>query len=263
MITVEDFVLDLAYKEELEELITVSNLALKNWDINWTGFMEDYIFQDFSEQLKKLSDISFFSHGGYENSSRVKVACFRKSLTPSATDLTNSFPGMGIDIRGNFLFDNANQSDFRDFISQFNLSKKEIGDIWTLRDKGAQGIISKKNFTFANQNTYFLRDVETKLKIVSLDELNKPIIRTQRFINSVEASLRLDAIASAGFRMSRNKICDRIKNGLLSLNGKKTNKSTISVKIGDKIRLENKGLVEILEIEKTKRERWKIKLIKK
>ena len=50
---------------------------------------------------------------------------------------------------------------------------------------------------------------------------------------------------------------------MLYLNGLKVNKSTISVKVGDKIRFENKGIIEILEMEKTKRERWRIKLLKK
>ena len=263
MIDIKDFEISHAYKKELEELIKVSNLALKNWDINWTNFLQNYIFEEIYIHLQNLSDISFFIFGGYENPSRVKVACFRTSLAPSSKDLINSFPGEGIDIRGNFLFDNANQTDFRNFIMRFNLKENEIGDLWTLRDKGAQGIISKNSLNLINNESYFLRDVKTNFKIVRLDELKTPIIRTKKLINTVEASVRLDAIASAGFRISRNKICDRIKNGLLILNGEKVNKSTISLKVGDKIMLENKGFIEILEMEKTKRERWKIKLIKK
>ena len=108
-----------------------------------------------------------------------------------------------------------------------------------------------------------MRDVEVNIKFIDLTELRNPIERISKFINSVEASTRIDAIASAGFRISRSKIIDKIKNGFLYLNGLKVNKSTINLKVGDKIRFENKGIIEILEIEKTKRERWKIKLLKK
>ena len=263
MIDIKSFLVNPTYKEELEDLINVSNLAIKNWNINWTKFIELYIFEEIYEELKTLSDLSFFGYGGYENSGRVRVACFRKSIEPSPTELLKSFPGIGINIKGNFLFDNANQSDFRDFISQFNIAGNEIGDIWTIRDKGAQGIIAKNTINLVDQKNYFLRDVETKVKIIELEELKTPIKRSTRFINTVEASTRLDAIASAGFRISRTKICERIEKGLLILNGKTVNKSTISLKVGDKMALENKGLVEILEMERTKRERWKIKLIKK
>ena len=47
------------------------------------------------------------------------------------------------------------------------------------------------------------------------------------------------------------------------LNGKRVNKSNINLKIGDKLQLENKGFIEILNLEITKRERWKVKLLRK
>ena len=50
---------------------------------------------------------------------------------------------------------------------------------------------------------------------------------------------------------------------MLKLNGINVNKPTINLKIGDKLELENKGFVEILNLEITKRERWKVKLLRK
>ena len=94
-------------------------------------------------------------------------------------------------------------------------------------------------------------------------QLQIPFGRSQKLINTVEASTRLDAIASAGFRISRNKIIEKIETGMLRLNGNKVKKHTTSLKIGDKLELENKGLIEILDLEITKRERWKVKLMRK
>ena len=50
---------------------------------------------------------------------------------------------------------------------------------------------------------------------------------------------------------------------MLRLNGGKVDKPTINLKIGDKLQLENKGFIEILNLEITKRERWKVKLLRK
>ena len=47
---------------------------------------------------------------------------------------------------------------------------------------------------------------------ISLDKLRVRQAKTDR-VNSVEASMRLDAVASAGFRMSRSKLLDVIKAG--------------------------------------------------
>ena len=102
-----------------------------------------------------------------------------------------------------------------------------------------------------------------KINLVGMDELQIPAGRSEKLINTVEASTRLDAIASAGFRVSRTKIIERIENGMLRLNGSKVNKPTINLKIGDKLELENKGFIEILNLEITKRERWKVKLLRK
>ena len=108
-----------------------------------------------------------------------------------------------------------------------------------------------------------MRDVKVKINLVGTDELQIPPGRLKKLVNTVEASTRLDAIASAGFRISRTKIIERIENGMLKLNGNKVNKPTINLKIGDKLELENKGFIEILNLEMTKRERWKVKLLRK
>ena len=140
---------------------------------------------------------------------------------------------------------------------------QRIGDIWTTGDRGAQGIIDDSKIEFLDEKIFFLRDVKIKIKIVGLDELQIPVGRSKKIINTVEASTRIDAIASAGFRISRNKILERIETGMLKLNGKTVKKATISLKVGDKLQLDNKGFIEILDLELTKRERWKIKLLRK
>ncbi len=54
-------------------------------------------------------------------------------------------------------------------------------------------------------------------------------------IHSTEASLRLDAIASAGFRMSRSKMSDMIKSGDVRVNWKTGAKASADVQDGDVI----------------------------
>lgn len=262
MIDFKDFEKDCLYKKEIRHLIEVSNLAYKTWEICWTNFLPSYVLEEILKEFNNLIDLSYFVYGGYLNADRAKIACFRKSIQPETKDLILNFTGKGVNISGNFLFDNASQDDFRDFLIKHGVNKNMIGDIWTLGERGAQGIIDF-NQDIQKQNKYLLRDVEVNINLIDLTELRTPIERVAKLINSVEASTRIDAIASAGFRISRSKIIDKIKNGFLYLNGLKVNKSTTSLKVGDKIRFENKGIIEILEMEKTKRERWKIKILKK
>ena len=262
MIDFSDFEKDCLYKSEIKHLIEISNLAYKTWEICWTNFFPSYVHEEILKGFHNLIDLSYFVYGGYVNADRAKIACFRKSIQPSSKDLMLSFEGKGVNISGNFLFDNASQDDFRNFLINHGVNNNMIGDIWTLGERGAQGILDF-NQSIEKKNKYLLREVEVNINLIDLTELRTPIERVAKLINSVEASTRIDAIASAGFRISRSKIIDNIKNGFLYLNGFKVHKSTITIKVGDKIRFENKGIIEILEIEKTKRERWKIKLLKK
>ncbi len=263
MIDLKEILINSNYKKETEELINIANLAHKHWETYWTGFHSTYVCEEILKDFENLSDFKFFIYGGFSSSQRSRIACFRADNIPEEDVLKSNFPAQGIKINGNFLFDNATQDDFRSLLIENGVSKIKLGDIWTIGDRGAQGIIDNLDVKYLNENFFYLRDVKVKINLVGIDELQIPSGRSKKLVNTVEASTRLDAIASAGFRISRTKIIARIENGMLRLNGSKVNKPTINLKIGDKLELENKGFIEILNIEITKRERWKVKLLRK
>ena len=263
MIDLKEILINSNYKKETEELINIANLAYKHWETYWTGFNSTYVCEEILKDFENLNDFKFFIYGGFSSSQRSRIACFRGDNIPEEDELKNNFPAQGIKINGNFLFDNATQDDFRSLLIENGVNQIKVGDIWTIGDRGAQGIIDNSDITHLDEKIFYLRDVKVKINVVGIDELQIPSGRTKKLVNTVEASKRLDAIASAGFRISRTKIIERIENGMLRLNGSKVNKPTINLKIGDKLELENKGFIEILNLEITKRERWKVKLLRK
>ncbi len=263
MIDLKGILINSNYKKETEELINIANLAYKNWETYWTGFNSNYVCEEILKDFENLNDFKFFIYGGFSSSQRSRIACFRGDNIPEEDALKSNFPAQGIKINGNFLFDNAKQDDFRSLLIENGVNQLKIGDIWTTGDRGAQGIIDNLDIEHLDEKIFYLREVKVKINLVDIDELQIPSGRSKKLVNTVEASTRLDAIASAGFRISRTKIIERIENGMLKLNGSKVNKPTINLKIGDKLELENKGFIEILNLEITKRERWKVKLLRK
>ena len=263
MIDLKEILINSNYKKETEELINIANLAYKHWETYWTGFNSTYVCEEILKDFENLNDFKFFIYGGFSSSQRSRIACFRGDNIPEEDALKSNFPAQGIKINGNFLFDNATQDDFRSLLIENGVNQIKVGDIWTIGDRGAQGIIDNLDIEHLDEKTFNLRDVKVKINLVGIDELQIPSGRSKKLVNTVEASTRLDAIASAGFRVSRTKIIERIENGMLRLNGSKVNKPTINLKIGDKLELENKGFIEILNLEITKRERWKVKLLRK
>ncbi len=263
MIDLKEILINSNYKKETEELINIANLAYKHWETYWTGFNSTYVCEEILKDFENLNDFKFFIYGGFSSSQRSRIACFRGDNIPEEDALKSNFPAQGIKINGNFLFDNATQDDFRSLLLENGVNQLKVGDIWTIGDRGAQGIIDNLDIKHLDEKIFYLRDVKVKINVVGIDELQIPSGRSKKLVNTVEASTRLDAIASAGFRVSRTKIIERIENGMLRLNGSKVNKPTINLKIGDKLELENKGFIEILNLEITKRERWKVKLLRK
>jgi len=263
MIDLKEILINSNYKKETEELINIANLAYKHWETYWTGFNSTYVCEEVLKDFENLNDFKFFIYGGFSSSQRSRIACFRGDNIPEEDALKSNFPARGIKINGNFLFDNATQDDFRSLLIENGVNQLKVGDIWTIGDRGAQGIIDNLDIKHLDEKIFYLRDVKVKVNLVNIDELQIPSGRSKKLVNTVEASTRLDAIASAGFRLSRTKIIERIENGMLRLNGSKVNKPTINLKIGDKLELENKGFIEILNLEITKRERWKVKLLRK
>ena len=263
MIDLKEILINSNYKKETEELINIANLAYKHWETYWTGFNSTYVCEEILKDFENLNDFKFFIYGGFSSSQRSRIACFRGDNIPEEDALKSNFPAQGIKINGNFLFDNATHDDFRSLLIKNGVNQLKVGDIWTIGDRGAQGIIDNSNIKHLDEKIFYLRDVKVKINVVGIDELQIPSGRSKKLVNTVEASTRLDAIASAGFRVSRTKIIERIENGMLRLNGSKVNRPTINLKIGDKLELENKGFIEILNLEITKRERWKVKLLRK
>ena len=263
MIDLKEILINSNYKKETEELINIANLAYKHWETYWTGFNSTYVCEEILKDFENLNDFKFFIYGGFSSSQRSRIACFRGDNIPEEDALKSNFPAQGIKINGNFLFDNATQDDFRSLLIENGVNQIKVGDIWTIGDRGAQGIIDNLDVEHLDEKIFYLRDVKVEINVVGIDELQIPSGRSKKLVNTVEASTRLDAIASAGFRVSRTKIIERIENGMLRLNGSKVNKPTINLKIGDKLELENKGFIEILNLEITKRERWKVKLLRK
>ena len=76
----------------------------------------------------------------------------------------------------------------------------------------------------------------------------------------MEASLRLDAVASAGFGMSRNKMVDLISTGDVRINWKSAKQASQTLKAGDLVAIRGKGRLEIGDISITKKERYRISL---
>ena len=248
------------FRKELETLLPFAERALSKRVATWSPFLSAQLIEEVKNKFNNLNDISLLFEGGFPRAERKRICFLRpeEEINPPSINI----PIKGLYIKGNFLFDRAKQSDFRDVLHELHPQADEIGDIWLIRDRGAQAICSEKYADSINQKNGKLREVEISIQALDLHEMEIPFNRPEKVINTVEASTRIDAIASAGFGLSRSKITTQIKQGCLRLNWVLNDQPSKSVNIGDLVHLEKKGSLKILNIDKTKKERWRIKLLR-
>ena len=248
------------FPKELEALLYYAEKALNIREPVWSPFVSAQLIEEIKHRFNNLNDINLQFEGGFNGAERKRI-CFLRSDQEKIFP-PSDIPIKGIYLKGNFLFDRAKQNDFRYLLNELDVEPGEIGDIWLIRDRGAQAICSKKCADSVHQKIGKIREVLVKIEELEREEMETPFQRPEKIINTVEASTRIDAIASAGFGLSRSKITSHIRQGLIRLNWILNDQPSKSVHVGDLIHLEKKGSLKILSIDKTKKERWRIKLLR-
>jgi len=251
----------------LDPLIALAEEALRTWEPLWSGFVAADLREEAEQRLGALSELHLSSAGGWPQAERRCLLLQRAELAGGrgADGTSGETPAVapplaGLIVSGNFLFDPAEPDDVRRGLLAAGAEPGELGDIWMRGDRGAQLVLSAAAAQRLQGGTARVRTVEVQLESTALGDLQLPAARSPRELTSVEASLRLDAVASAGFGLSRNRMAEQIRAGSVRVNWQVISSPSRELAAGDRIRLEGRGELEVLEIEATKRERWRLKL---
>lgn len=141
------------------------------------------------------------------------------------------------------------------------ISRQKIGDIVVQGQSGAHVIVHQEIAPFLQSSVTTVRNVNVSTDITSVDELQLPPMRIKE-IQSVESSMRMDAVISAGFKISRSKLADMARSGLVSVNYKELRSPAKTVKSGDVVSVRGVGKLEIGECNTTAKGRYRIQMKK-
>jgi photosystem II S4 domain protein len=244
--------------QELAALIDLAEQALRTWEPCWSTFVDAELKEEAEARLGALSEVNLWADGGWPQAERCRLLLRRADQV----DLADAAPPLaevcGLVVSGNFLFDPAEPADVRQGLRQAGLLESDLGDVWMRGDRGAQALIRQEAAPLADQREAQVRSVPVQLQVVPLEQLQWPATRTPKQLSSVEASLRLDAVASAGLGLSRSRMADLIRQGAVRVNWQVTTSPSKELRCGDRVRLDGRGELEILEIQPTKRDRWRL-----
>jgi photosystem II S4 domain protein len=242
-------------REIVARAIDLAEQAIKSWEVVETDFLSPPELAEVQGVFSRLSDIEIIATGGYPQAERQRLGICRSEIPFESSQVALA----AVQIAGNFLFDPPTHRDFLGSMLGCGIVRDKTGDIIVLGEQGAQAIVSPELVEFLETNLTQVRSVPVKTRRIDLSELKIREPKKKELVTT-EASMRLDAIASAGFGMSRSKMVDLISSGDVRVNWKEIGQSAHALKAGDLVAIRGKGRLEIGEVAVTKKERYRINL---
>lgn len=255
MLPREEILKGVENRDSIVRVIDRAEQAIKTWEVVLTDFLSPPELAELQRVFSRLTEVQIVAWGGYEQAERQRVAIARAEIPLDRSQVEL----VALEIAGNFLFDTATHRDFLGAMLGTGIVREKTGDIIVLGERGAQAIATPEIAEFLEMELKQVRSVPVKTQRIDLSELK---IREpkKKELTTVEASLRLDAIASAGFGMSRSKMSELIDSGDVRVNWKDITQASYQVKTGDLIAIRGKGRLEVGEIMVTKKERYRVQL---
>lgn len=255
MLPKEDMLKRVENREAIARIIDRAEQAIRTWEPVATDFLSPPELFEAQAAFAQLTDVHTVASGGYPQAERQRMVIARSEIPFEEQPV----PLAALSIAGNFLFDTASHRDFLGSLLGTGLVRDKVGDIIVLGERGAQAIVVPELVEFLTTSLVQVRSVAVKTQPIALSELRVREPKKKE-MTTVEASMRLDAVASAGFGMSRSKMADMITKGDVRVNWKPITQSSRTVETGDLIAIRGKGRLEVGEVAVTKKQRYRVQL---
>jgi len=226
-------------------------------------------------QFKDRVDFEVSAYGGYPQATKKRI--IYRPCTSAANMVLTSTPQTStsdsdeselqqlvtvMQITGSFIFEKVSAEDFYESILLLGISPEKIGDIIMLGDTGAQVIMSSSERERERiRKIERVREREVKCEEVKVSELKvrAPLIKQ---ITSVEASMRLDALTSAGLSLSRSQVVKLVNKGEVLVNWKKARDAAQTLQVGYTVYVTGVGRLTIDSVNMTSKGRYRVGLTK-
>lgn len=245
----------------LATVLERAETALRCWEPQWTPFLDAVSQQQACAELATRGDLQVHRWGGFPGAERQRLLLARSELPLALEELQNSDLA-GLELLGNFLFDPAEPDEFRQGLIDAGADPGQLGDVWLRGDRGAQAVVHRATAEQLQGRSFALRTATVAISHRPLGELQVPAPRLPRRISSVEASLRLDAVGSAGFGVSRSRMASLIEQGAVRLNWRPVSTCSKELSCGDHIQLQGRGELVLEAAVLTKKNRWRVELMR-
>ncbi|XP_059277126.1 uncharacterized protein LOC132031254 isoform X1 [Lycium ferocissimum] len=242
--------------EDVKRIVELAKRASLRREVLHTDFLTPPVIKESMQVLEKLADLKIVAQGGYPEAERCRLSLGHPEALTSDPDNVAA-----LSISGNFSFQPYSHGDFLGAILGTGITRNKLGDILLQGEKGAHVLVVPELSDFLISALDKVGNVSVSCKKIPLLALEYEPPRTKS-LKAIEASLRLDAVASAGFKVSRTKMSSLISNGDVRVNWSTVTKSNTTIKTGDMISVSGEGRLKIGEISSTRKGKFAVELIR-
>ncbi|KAK9150142.1 hypothetical protein Syun_008451 [Stephania yunnanensis] len=241
--------------EAVKRILEMARRASSRREVLHTDFLTPPILKESMMALEKLADVKAVAVGGYPQAERCRLSVGHLEVMTTNPDIVAA-----MSISGNFGFQSCSHGDFLGAILGTGITREKLGDIILQGEKGAQILVVPELVDFLITSLDKVGNVTVSCSKIPLLALEYEPPRTKS-LKAVEASLRVDALASAGFKISRSKLVDLISSGDVRINWAPVTKNGTTLKTGDIVSVSGKGRLKIGEINTTRKGKFAVELI--
>lgn len=232
--------------------------CIRSYEPCFTDFSNPFQIGELISLLGYNPEFKSVAFGGFEGCERVMAGFF-----PEYMEIDESlFPIRAIKISYNEKFSaKLSHRDFLGSVLGLGLTRDKVGDI-IIEDGYAILLVKSDIADFILTNLERVAHTKVKNEEISLESLKGREEKGEEKAIIV-SSLRVDAVLSGAFNLSRGKISELIAGGRAFVNWKEEPSASKNVNEGDIITLRGTGRIKIIEIKgKTKKDRFVLNIHK-
>lgn len=211
-----------------------------------TNFLDIYQQSTVIEYLRRRSGVRFDFYGGFDDSER-KTAVFFPDYAEGIDYIKENpdlSPIVALDIKKDS-FSTLSHRDYLGAVMGLGIKREAVGDI-IVTDKGCSMAVIRSVAGYIKENLTSVGRGSVSIEITDTFENSgtEAVFESKRCYVS---SMRLDAVVSVAFSLSRSTAADKIKRGEVLMNGVVMSKPDIKVPFGAKLVIHGSGKVIVDE----------------
>ncbi len=185
--------------------------------------------------------LAYYSDGGYPTAERQRLAIFPDYFPRERVEV----PLAALDIEGTTEFVGVTHRDFLGSVLGCGIKREKVGDI-ILTHRGAQVVLTPEMVPAVISSLQAVQRTPVLVRSIELEQL-EAAPRQVKELRATVASMRLDAVASAGFGTSRTQMLKEIKGGKVRVNWKPVDSPAHGIQTNDVLSIRGRGRVEVAE----------------